>query len=234
MKDQAREAVQEIAQEMLAEIDRAEAGINAGDWLIAHQVITYELGGDPGRKSFEDDDEEARAIEEFDAAHEAAMIVFERDLHRMASGDVSNDDVSRFCAVPFLGTKGQRRYLEAENRMSGGELQTAREYLGLTLDAFAAIIGVRQDTLRKWEAGKDPVPYRLWEEVEQIEAYTADVVGKVVAGLHDMRDPEVGVYRTDEEFRAAQPNAARFTARWWRHVVARAVTEVPGTVITDM
>lgn len=118
-----------------------------------------------------------------------------------------------------------------EERMTGGELQTVREYLGLTGDALAGILGVQPRTLRAWEAGRDPIPYRVREEVEAVEAATARAVGEVVAGLRDARAPAVVVYRTDAEMHQARPDTAHLTARWWRHVVARAAHEVPGVEI---
>lgn len=39
------------------------------------------------------------------------------------------------------------------------------------------------------------------------------------------------VYRTDADLHAARPGTEHLTARWWRHVVARAAHEVPGVVI---
>lgn len=118
-----------------------------------------------------------------------------------------------------------------DGRMTGGELQTVREYLGLTGDALAAMLGVNPRTLRAWEAGRDPIPERVREEVEQIEADTAAAVGELVAALEDMRDPAVAVYRTDADMHAARPDATHLTARWWRHVAARAAHEVPGLLI---
>lgn len=117
------------------------------------------------------------------------------------------------------------------DRMTGGELQTVREYLGLTGDRLAAILHVQPRTLRAWESGKDPIPYRIREEVEAVEATTADAVGQVVAALHDARDPALVVYRADEDLTAARPDLAHLGARWWRHVVARAAHEVPGVII---
>jgi len=115
--------------------------------------------------------------------------------------------------------------------MTGGELQTVREYLGLTHDALAGILGVNPRTVRSWESGRDRIPERVREEVERIESDTAAAVGELVAALGDMRDPAVAVYRTDEDLHAARPGLEHLTARWWRHVVARTVTEVPGVVI---
>lgn len=121
--------------------------------------------------------------------------------------------------------------VEPDKRMTGGELQTVREWLGLTGEALAGILGVNPRTLRAWEAGRDLIPERVRGEVEQIEAATAVAVGELVDALHDARDPAVVVYRTDDGLHAARPETAHLTARWWRHVVARAATEVPGVAI---
>ncbi|MHA3724305.1 helix-turn-helix domain-containing protein [Leucobacter sp. HY1910] len=117
------------------------------------------------------------------------------------------------------------------DRMTSAEFQTVREYLGLTLDAIAGILGVRPDTVRRWESGRDTIPYRVREEIEAIEAATATAVGDLVSALNDARDPAVMVYRTDAQMWEARPDTAHLTARWWRHVVARAAHEVPGVEI---
>jgi len=90
---------------------------------------------------------------------------------------------------------------------------------------------VRHDTVRRWESGKERVPVRVREEVETVEADTARAVGELVDALNDARDPAVVVYRTDADLHSARPDAAHLTARWWRHVVARAAHEVPSLVI---
>lgn len=118
-------------------------------------------------------------------------------------------------------------------RMSNAELQTVREYLGLTIEALAGMLSVRPDTVRRWESGREPIPYRVPDEVEKLEQYTAAAVGELVAALQDQRDPGVAVYRRDEDMHAARPDTAHLPARWWRHVVARAAHEVPGVVITS-
>lgn len=121
------------------------------------------------------------------------------------------------------------------SRMGSGELQMVREYLGLTGDQFAGMLGVNPRTLRSWEQGRDPIPERVREEVESIEATTASAVGEVVDALNsvvdDGDDPAVLVYREDASMHAARPAFSHMSARWWRHVVARAVQEVPGVEI---
>ena len=121
----------------------------------------------------------------------------------------------------------------ARVRMDPGELQTVREALGLTTRHLAAILDVRDDTVRRWETGRDAIPVRVREEVESIEQDTAAAVAELVAALRHARDPAVLVYRTDAEMHTARPDLAHLPARWWRHVVYRAVTEVPGVTITS-
>lgn len=116
-------------------------------------------------------------------------------------------------------------------RMDGGELQTVREYLGLTIDGLAAMLSVNPRTVRSWEAGRDLVPERIREEVEQVEAYTATCVDQLIAALSNARDPAVLVYRRDEDMHASRPDTSHLPARWWRHVVARACEQVPGVEI---
>lgn len=116
-------------------------------------------------------------------------------------------------------------------RMTGGEFRTVREYLGLSGDAMAALLGVAPRTIPKWEGGEKPIPYRVRDEVERIERFTANAVDQLVRALGDARDPAVVVYRHDRELAEIRPELAAYTARWWRHVVARAVHEVPGVEI---
>jgi len=123
------------------------------------------------------------------------------------------------------------RGMAGAGRMTGAELQVVREWLGLTIEALAGMLQVNPRTVRSWEAGRDPIPERIRTEVEQIEQLTAQAVGELVEALRNARDPAVLVHRSDEEFHTAHPGRAYLPARWWRHVVARAVHEVPGVEI---
>lgn len=119
-----------------------------------------------------------------------------------------------------------------EPRMPAISLQGAREFLGLTIDAMARLLSVNPRTVRSWEAGRDPIPVRVREEVEAIQERTAEVVTEIAAGLDDSGDAYMASFRTDEDFARDQPElaAAGYTARWWRHVSERVALEVPGLV----
>src|SRR5690606_31946526 len=111
------------------------------------------------------------------------------------------------------------------------ELQTVREFLGLTIESLAGMLRVNPRTIRSWEAGRDPIPERIRDEIAEIEAMTARAVGELVDALQNARNPAVVVYRRDEDMHAERPDMAHLPARWWRHVVARAAHEVPGVEI---
>jgi DNA-binding transcriptional regulator YiaG len=114
--------------------------------------------------------------------------------------------------------------------MTDAEFRCVREWLGVTGDWLADHLGVTGRSVRRWEAGTAPVPDGVRVELEQLEAQTGEAVDRLVATLRDARDPEVVVYRTDEEIRAADPGSP-WPAEWWRRVAMRAVLEVDGVAI---
>lgn len=105
------------------------------------------------------------------------------------------------------------------------------DWLGLDPQAAGRALGVRHDTVRRWIAGREPVPVAVGDEMEVIDRHTAEAVGQLVEALHDAADPAVLIYRTDEDMWAERPEAKPYGARWWRMVVARATAEVPGVEI---
>lgn len=117
-----------------------------------------------------------------------------------------------------------------DDRMSAGELRTIREFLGLTLDALGNYLDVRPDTVRHWESGRDPIPHRVRDEIARLEGTTAHAVDALVDELHAMDAPIVTAPRSEDEMRELHPNID-MPARWYRHVIARAVIDVPDTDI---
>lgn len=53
-------------------------------------------------------------------------------------------------------------------RMTKDEFKKARKTLGITGDELADRLDVRPDTLRKWESGKQPIPYAVASELSAI------------------------------------------------------------------
>jgi hypothetical protein len=106
---------------MLDEIESCQAGIFAGDHLVAHQFVTYELGGIPVVVDFANDQAYEEAMRVFGEIRALELWLFESELRRMACGDVDDRDVERFAAVPFISSPDQRQALDAANQMCSGD-----------------------------------------------------------------------------------------------------------------
>ncbi len=106
-------------------------------------------------------------------------------------------------------------------RITPEELRARREFLGLTGEALADALGVRHDTVRAWESGKDPVPHRVPAEVAAIEEDTRQVVARVVA---DARAGDQGAFYRHCEGGALKISEAQHARgdRWWSQVFVRA------------
>lgn len=117
-----------------------------------------------------------------------------------------------------------------DERMTPAEFRVVREWLGFPVEWLAAHLGVSARTIRYWEAGKHPIPDSVRLEIERLEAYTGEFVGRVVDALLDVPDPVVVTYRSDADYHAAHPEIG-FPASWHRRVIARAALEVPALQI---
>ncbi len=60
--------------------------------------------------------------------------------------------------------------VEVVERQTAAELLAARRVLGIRQDTLAERVGVRRDTVTKWETGKMPIPYRVPEELRTVAA----------------------------------------------------------------
>ena len=112
------------------------------------------------------------------------------------------------------------------DRLDGAHLRAVRERLGFTAEALSAVLGVRTDTIRKWEAGREPIPVRVRAEVEQIETVTDEVYARLV------ELPEIPVWASDHQMTQAGSEHARYGARWWRHVAADAARDSGARIVT--
>lgn len=54
------------------------------------------------------------------------------------------------------------------DRISGGRLRHIRTVLGLSGQDLAGRLHVRPDTIRRWESGRDAIPYRVANELADI------------------------------------------------------------------
>lgn len=117
-----------------------------------------------------------------------------------------------------------------DERMTPAELRVVREFLGLSPEWLADHLKVSARTVRHWEAGKYVIPDGVRLTVEDLEARTGDFISNLVEKLMDLPDPVLITYRSDAEYRAADPEGP-FPASWHRAVVARIAQEVPGLSI---
>ena len=120
------------------------------------------------------------------------------------------------------------------DHMHPAELRATRELLGLTTADLANVLHVRHDTARRWESGRDPIPFRVRDEIAQAARDTDEGVRTLIDSMLDVPTPTIIVYWTDAELHAARPDMSHLSARWWRHVAARAAREVPGATIVTL
>lgn len=120
---------------------------------------------------------------------------------------------------------------ERPRREAAGWIQSAREAHGLTVDQFADMLGVNPRTVRAWEAGRDPIPYRVPGQVREA---LVDPTDRIVAALIADDLEAVPIYRDDDTLRASVHGVPDFAgARWWRHVAWR-VHKATGVPMRDM
>lgn len=111
--------------------------------------------------------------------------------------------------------------------MSGAEFRCLRERLGLTTRWVADRLDVAERSVHRWESDDYPVPAGVAEEMLALSEETDDVLNAVVDQHLDEAEPIVYTYRTDADFRAAQPQAD-WPASWHRALCARVADDVPG------
>lgn len=117
-----------------------------------------------------------------------------------------------------------------DERMTPAEFKIIRELLGLTGDWLADHLGRTPRTVRHWEQGKYTIPEGVRAELQDLQRRTRDYVDQLVAHLSRSPDPVAYVYRTDEDYHAADPSSP-YPASWHRAATARAVEQVPGASI---
>jgi hypothetical protein len=119
--------------------------------------------------------------------------------------------------------------------MSGPELKSMREYLGLTTTWLAAFVSIGERRIQRMEVGQEEIiPDEIAGPLDDIYEETNEMVDRLVGKykrLLETRDTvEFPVYRDDGEYRRANP-AARYPARWHRMVARRLADAAPGVVL---
>ncbi|MGW2689807.1 helix-turn-helix domain-containing protein [Streptomyces sp. NPDC001414] len=142
-------------------------------------------------------------------------------------------DVSESTVVVAHGLDGYlkslRDGLADEDPLTAAEFRIAREYLGLSGDHLAKLLGVNPRTLRSWEQGRDDIPGRFRPEIAALKASTLQAVTDMVTAFNEGEGKALLTYRSDEEFEAARKAGAHQhrdrSASWHRQVTARAAEQ---------
>ncbi|CAM5503190.1 MULTISPECIES: helix-turn-helix domain-containing protein [Streptomyces] len=137
--------------------------------------------------------------------------------------DVSASDVV-VCHGLDTYLRDVRDELAEEDPLNPAELRAAREYLGLTGDHLAKLLGVNPRTLRSWEQGRDSIPGRIRPEIAELKAAADKAVAEMVESCQGEEEPVLITYRDDEEYQAAN-RGGRWTASWHRRICARAAEQ---------
>lgn len=70
-------------------------------------------------------------------------------------------------------------------RISSEDFRAARNALGLSGAVLADRLGVRTDTLRRWESGREPVPYAVPGELLEIAYERRSEITELIARLEN-------------------------------------------------
>jgi hypothetical protein len=105
--------------------------------------------------------------------------------------------------------------------MSGAEMKTVLDGLGLTSTWFAEYVGVASRTVARWFDGAD-IPPRVVDILRALDMFTANEVVQTCTQARDSGDFVLKTYRTDDEAFGARSDYA-MPASWFRLVTYRAL-----------
>ena len=121
------------------------------------------------------------------------------------------------------------------SRMSGVEVRARREALGLERSHLGSIFGVQQETVKDWERGRLPVPYRVRMQMVAVERETIETIEDLTS-LVDQADKDEGHEDSwwTPVIDRAQPAVRAYGIRWWRTCCVKAwgEREIPAAVMT--
>lgn len=66
-------------------------------------------------------------------------------------------------------------------RITGAEFAAHRSRLGLTMAELGERLSVRADTIKRWESGREPVPYRVPAELAELHRQHAALAQRMAA-----------------------------------------------------
>jgi hypothetical protein len=121
--------------------------------------------------------------------------------------------------------------------MTGAEMQTAREFLGLTRGWLGNDLQMGERRMMRMEAGQERIPDALVARLDDVSAHTKDVVSDMISTYRRAvkrnpgEDVFIQTYKTDEAF-ALSDDWPGYPAKWHRMCCARVMDAVPGVVLT--
>lgn len=120
--------------------------------------------------------------------------------------------------------------------MTGAEMQTTREFLGLTRGWLANDLQMGERRMMRMEADQENIPDALVARLDDVAAHTREVVSKMIAQYRReaKRNPEGNViirtYKSDEAY-SAESDWSGYPAKWHRMCCARVCEAVPGVIL---
>lgn len=120
--------------------------------------------------------------------------------------------------------------------MTGAEMQTTREFLGLTRGWLGNDLQIGERRLMRMEAEKERIPDAVVARLDEIAVEAKDTVTSLIAQYRReiKRTPGSDVfiytYKTDEAY-AESEEYTGYPAKWHRMCCARVCEAVPGLVI---
>lgn len=119
--------------------------------------------------------------------------------------------------------------------MTAAQFRAAYSYLGFSLTDFAATLGVKTNTARAWDKGRNAVPSGVAEEIEGFLDETDTAVDYLVHHYetHPAEWP-MEIPRTPEDLHDSIPDMRLSflpSLDWWKHVGIRVCRRVPGLTL---
>jgi hypothetical protein len=103
--------------------------------------------------------------------------------------------------------------------MNPAEFRCLYEYLGLTPNWLAHFLNVEVDTVLRWEDGLEPIPESAAVDLKGVARITSELAHELATDLR--WGGTVITYRSDIDFRAADPYGLNYPASWHRAVASR-------------
>lgn len=127
---------------------------------------------------------------EVDAWEGVALTMIEEG--RLTREEWEDDDFDLADYVERMTVEDVRGLADDPNARIGGSLhkrmdparfKQTRKTIGLTGDELAYRLGVRSDTLRRWESGRDPIPYAVPGELLEVASGRLLDLEELISGL---------------------------------------------------